>query len=49
MNIHEYQAKTLLRQYGVPVAKGKPAFTVEEAVAAAKPREDGADKKVEIF
>ena len=36
MNIHEYQAKTLLRQYGVPVAKGKPAFTVDEAVAAAK-------------
>ncbi len=36
MNIHEYQAKELLRGYGVPVPKGKPAFTVEEAVAAAK-------------
>src|SRR6202161_2492269 len=36
MNIHEYQAKELLRGYGVPVPKGKPAFSVEEAVAAAK-------------
>ena len=31
MNVHEYQAKDLLRQYGVPVAQGAPAFTVEEA------------------
>ncbi|MGE0849294.1 MAG: ADP-forming succinate--CoA ligase subunit beta [Hyphomicrobiaceae bacterium] len=36
MNVHEYQAKDLLRQYGVPVAQGAPAFTVEEAVAAAR-------------
>jgi len=36
MNIHEYQAKELYRQYGVPTAQGFPAFTVEEAVAAAK-------------
>ena len=36
MNVHEYQAKELLRQYGVPVAQGAPAFTVEEAVAAAQ-------------
>ncbi len=35
MNVHEYQAKELLRQYGVPVAQGAPAFTVDEAVAAA--------------
>jgi succinyl-CoA synthetase beta subunit len=35
MNIHEYQAKTLLRQYGVAVPQGFPAFTVEEAVEAA--------------
>ena len=34
MNIHEYQAKEVLRGFGVPVPKGKPAFTVEEAVAA---------------
>jgi len=35
MNVHEYQAKELLRPYGVPLAKGAPAFTVEEAVQAA--------------
>ena len=35
MNVHEYQAKELLRGYGVPLAQGAPAFTVEEAVAAA--------------
>jgi succinyl-CoA synthetase beta subunit len=36
MNIHEYQAKQVLREFGVAVPKGKAAFTVEEAVAAAK-------------
>jgi succinyl-CoA synthetase beta subunit len=36
MNVHEYQAKDLLRGYGVPLAKGAPAFTVEEAVQAAQ-------------
>ena len=36
MLIHEYQAKELFRQYGIPVAPSKPAFTVDEAVAAAK-------------
>jgi succinyl-CoA synthetase beta subunit len=36
MNIHEYQAKELYRQYGVPTAVGFPAFTTEEAVAAAQ-------------
>ncbi|OGX77954.1 ADP-forming succinate--CoA ligase subunit beta [Exiguobacterium sp. SH3S2] len=35
MNIHEYQAKELLRTFGVAVPTGYPAFTVEEAVAAA--------------
>ncbi len=35
MNIHEYQAKELLRKFGVAVPTGYPAFTVEEAVAAA--------------
>jgi len=35
MNVHEYQAKELLRQYGVPLAQGAPAFTAEEALAAA--------------
>jgi succinyl-CoA synthetase beta subunit len=36
MNIHEYQAKAVLGGFGVPVPKGKAAFTVDEAVAAAK-------------
>ncbi|RZA00782.1 MAG: ADP-forming succinate--CoA ligase subunit beta, partial [Proteobacteria bacterium] len=36
MNIHEYQAKELFRLEGIPTPKGKVAFTVEEAVAAAK-------------
>jgi len=35
MNIHEYQAKELLRRYGVPVPDGKVAFTPHEARAAA--------------
>ena len=35
MNIHEYQAKELLRGYGVSVLAGFVAWTVEEAVAAA--------------
>jgi succinyl-CoA synthetase beta subunit len=35
MNIHEYQAKAVLREFGVPVPRGMPAFTVEEAVKAA--------------
>ncbi|BDG48065.1 ADP-forming succinate--CoA ligase subunit beta [Parageobacillus sp. KH3-4] len=36
MNIHEYQAKEILRSYGVSVPNGRVAFTVEEAVKAAK-------------
>lgn len=36
MNIHEYQAKQLLKGYGVSILAGIPAFTVEEAVAAAE-------------
>jgi succinyl-CoA synthetase beta subunit len=36
MNIHEYQAKEVLRGFGVPVPKGMPAFTVDEAVKAAE-------------
>ena len=35
MNIHEYQAKGIFREYGIPVPKGIPAFTVEEAEKAA--------------
>ena len=36
MNLHEYQGKEILAQYGVRVQRGKVASTPEEAVAAAK-------------
>jgi succinyl-CoA synthetase beta subunit len=36
MNIHEYQGKQLFKKYGVPTLAGVPAFTVDEAEAAAK-------------
>ena len=36
MNVHEYQAKELLAQFGVKVPRGIAALTVEDAVAAAK-------------
>ena len=36
MKIHEYQAKEILRAYGVPVPRGVAAFTVQEAVEAAQ-------------
>ncbi len=36
MNIHEYQAKSVLRAFGVPIASGFPAFSSDEAVEAAK-------------
>jgi succinyl-CoA synthetase beta subunit len=35
MNIHEYQAKVVLREFGMPVPRGIPAFSVEEAEKAA--------------
>ncbi len=43
MKIHEYQAKEILKKYGVPVPAGIAATSVEEAVNAAKQLEaDGA-------
>ncbi|UCF77139.1 MAG: acetate--CoA ligase family protein, partial [Betaproteobacteria bacterium] len=36
MKIHEYQAKEILRKYGVATPRGIPCFTVEDAAAAAK-------------
>ncbi len=36
MNIHEYQGKEILRKYGVSVPNGRVAYTVDEAVEAAK-------------
>ena len=35
MNIHEYQAKKLLRDYGIPVSDGRPVLRAEEAKSAA--------------
>jgi len=32
MNLHEYQAKLLFKEYGIPVSPGLPANSVEEAV-----------------
>ena len=36
MNIHEYQAKELLKKFGVPIPKGVVAFSVEEVLEKAK-------------
>src|SRR5690554_2792201 len=36
MKIHEYQGKELLKKFGVTVPRGIPAFSVDEAVAAAR-------------
>jgi succinyl-CoA synthetase beta subunit len=36
MNIHEYQAKALLKGFGAPVAQGVPIFSADEAEAAAQ-------------
>jgi succinyl-CoA synthetase beta subunit len=36
MKIHEYQAKQIFARYGVPIPRGYPAMTVEEAEAASR-------------
>ncbi len=36
MNLHEYQGKSILKQYGVPIQEGIVATSVEEAIDAAK-------------
>src|SRR4030095_1478934 len=36
MKIHEYQGKEIFRKYGLPTPRGIPAFSVDEAVDAAK-------------
>jgi succinyl-CoA synthetase beta subunit len=41
MHIHEYQAKSILASYGVPVPQGKVAYTVEEAVKVASELKEG--------
>src|SRR5918994_4596022 len=35
MNIHEYQGKALLKEFGLPVSRGKAIFSADEAEAAA--------------
>ena len=44
MNIHEYQAKSLLQKFGVAVPEGHPAFSVPDAVEAAKTLEAAGNK-----
>lgn len=44
MNLHEYQAKQLFAEYGLPVSRGIAVDTADEAVAAA--RELGGDRWV---
>ena len=34
MKVHEYQAKEILKKFGVAVPEGRVAFSVEEAVSA---------------
>lgn len=36
MKIHEYQGKELLRKFGIPVPRGIPCFSVDEAIKAAQ-------------
>ena len=36
MKIHEYQAKEILREYGVPRTEGIACFSVDEAMSAAR-------------
>ena len=36
MDIHEHQAKAVLKEFGLPVPRGLPAFSVEDAVRAAQ-------------
>ena len=36
MNIHEYQAKALLHEFGVPISKGVPVLRASDSEAAAK-------------
>jgi len=36
MKIHEYQAKQIFARHGVPIPKGYPALSVDEAEAAAR-------------
>ncbi len=41
MNLHEFQSKQLLANYGIPVPQGQPAYSVGEALAIARELSDG--------
>lgn len=41
MKIHEYQAKEIFREYGIPTPQGHACFSVEEAVEAARKLDGG--------
>ena len=45
MKLHEYQAKELIKSYGVPIQEGIVASSVEEAVAAANNLYDNPEGK----
>lgn len=36
MNIHEYQSKQVMKEYGIHVPEGYPVFTVDEAIESAR-------------
>jgi succinyl-CoA synthetase beta subunit len=38
MKIHEYQAKEILKTYGVPVPQGHVAYSVDEAMRSSRRR-----------
>ncbi|MDC7676888.1 ADP-forming succinate--CoA ligase subunit beta [Asticcacaulis machinosus] len=44
MNIHEHQAKAVLKEFGVAVPRGYPAFSPKEALEAAKNLKDDSTK-----
>jgi succinyl-CoA synthetase beta subunit len=41
MKIHEYQAKEVLRRFGVATLRGLPCFSVEEALEAGRTLDGG--------
>jgi succinyl-CoA synthetase beta subunit len=47
MKIHEYQAREIFRQYGLPVPPDRVAETAEQAEAAARSTSEGAARPAE--
>jgi succinyl-CoA synthetase beta subunit len=48
MNIHEYQAKAVLKEFGVPLAKGIAIFSPDGAEAAAKKLGGPVDTRIKL-